>query len=202
MAELKGQAQKGAETRAAILAAALEVFAQRGYRSGALAEIAERVDLSPAAILYHFGSKEDLLLQVIAERDRRAAQFLVDFPVDEGLASLRSVVQFADLSEREPGLTMLHAVLVVESYDTESPTHAYFVERNRYVRGLVESTLRHAQRAGEVRADLDCTAKADEFIAFLEGAAAMWLLDRSVSLVGLYESYIETFIAAVATPTS
>ena len=106
-------------------------------------------------------------------------------------------MRFAELSEREPGLTALHAVLHVESIDAESPTHAYFQERSRFTRGLVEKTLRDAQAAGEVRADVDCDAKATEFIAFLEGAAAMWLLDRSVSLVGLYEGYIESFIETV-----
>jgi AcrR family transcriptional regulator len=202
MTQLKGQAQRGAETRAAILDAAFAVFAVRGYRSSALAEIAEQVGLSPAGILYHFGSKEALLLAVIAERDRRAAELLAEFPVQEGLAALRNVARFAELSEQEPGVTALHAVLVVESYDTDSPIHTYFKERSRFVRRLVEGTLREARRRGEVRADLDCEAKACEFIAFLEGAAALWLLDRTVSLVSLYESYIDMFIEAVASPSS
>ena len=147
MQELKGQAKQGAERREAIVDAALEVFAQRGYRSGALTEIAEKVDLTPAGILYHFGSKEALLLAVIAERDRRAGEIFAEFPEHAGLASLRDVVRFAELSEREPGLTALHAVLHVESIDAESPTHAYFQERSRFTRGLVEQTLRDAQAA-------------------------------------------------------
>ena len=68
MQELKGQAKQGAERREAIVDAALEVFAQRGYRSGALTEIAEKVDLTPAGILYHFGSQGS----AAAGGDRRA----------------------------------------------------------------------------------------------------------------------------------
>ena len=41
MQELKGQAKQGAQRREAIVDAALDVFAQRGYRAGALTEIAE-----------------------------------------------------------------------------------------------------------------------------------------------------------------
>lgn len=101
---LKGQARKGAQTRDAIVAAALGVFAVRGYRAGALAEIAEKVALTPAAILYHFGSKEALLLAVIAERDRRAGDLLADLPADGGIEALRGLVAIAELMEREPGL--------------------------------------------------------------------------------------------------
>src|ERR687898_3638484 len=71
-AEARGPAQRGIERREAIIEAALEVFAARGYRSGALGEIAARVDVTPAGILYHFGSKEGLLVAVIRDWDRRA----------------------------------------------------------------------------------------------------------------------------------
>ena len=43
MSELKGQAQRGAQSRKAIDDALLDVFAVRGFRSGALAEIADKV---------------------------------------------------------------------------------------------------------------------------------------------------------------
>ena len=78
MSELRGQARRGERSREAIVDAALGVFAIRGFRSGALAEIAEKVGLTPAGILYHFGSKEGLLIAVIAERDRRAGDLLTD----------------------------------------------------------------------------------------------------------------------------
>jgi hypothetical protein len=32
-------------------------------------------------------------------------------------------------------------------------------------------------------------------VAFLEGAAVLWLIDRQVSLVDLYRNYIDAFIA-------
>lgn len=198
MSELKGRAEQGKRTREAIVNAAIEVFAVRGYRSGALAEIAAKVDLTPAGILYHFGTKEDLLLTVLAERDRRAGDVLTMPPVVEGLASLRSVVRVAELSEQEPGLAALYTVLQVESFEPDAPAHDYFLGRNRFVRGLVERVLRDAQKAGEVQAKVDCGLKAKELVAFLEGAAVVWLLDPSVSLAELYASYIDSFIDSIA----
>src|SRR5260221_14699305 len=103
MAELRGQAVRGAERRAAVLEAAIAVFAERGYRAGALGDISEKMGLSPAGILYHFGSKEDLLLAVIAERDRRAGEILAADPSLKGLAALRPTVRFAEHSEAGRG---------------------------------------------------------------------------------------------------
>lgn len=197
MNELKGQAQRGERTRQAIVDAALDVFAVRGFRASALAEIAERIDMTPAGILYHFGSKEALLVAVIAERDRRAGGLLADLSRKVGLASLHELERIAELCEREPGLAALHTVLQAESFEPGAPAHDYFQARSRFVREALEDFLVDAQQKGEVRSDVDCAARSREMIAFLEGAAVLWLLDRSVSLVELYRTYIDAFVASV-----
>jgi AcrR family transcriptional regulator len=200
MTELSGQARRGAKSREAIIDAALGVFAVRGYRSGALAEIADKVGLTPAGILYHFGSKESLLIAVIAERDRRAGDLLTGIRLDQDLTSLRGLVRIAELCEDEPGLAALHTVLQAESFEPGTPAHSYFRERARLVRATFEDDLRRGQRRGTVRPDVDCTARTNEFLAFLEGASVLWLLDSSVSLVDLYRNYIDTFIESIRPP--
>jgi AcrR family transcriptional regulator len=199
--ELRGQARRGAERREAIIEAAMSVFAERGFRGGALAAVAELVDVSPAGILYHFGSKEELLLAVIAERDRRAADTPVVTDDRRGLDALASTVRFARQSEAERGLAALHTVLQVESLEADAPTHGYFLGRSRFVRAAVAELLREAKSLGEVRAEVDCEAKAVEIIAFLEGAAVVWLLDPEVSLVDLYTNYFEDLRRSLAPGT-
>jgi AcrR family transcriptional regulator len=196
--ELKGQAQRGAERRTKIVDAALAVFATRGYRASALAEIAERVDLTPAGILYHFGSKEALLLDVIAERDRRATEAIGSLPPTGGLDAIRGLVALAEAIEQERGLAAVHTVLQAESFEPDTVAHDYFVARSQVIRAVVAGLLDDAKAAGEVRADVDSTAKGDEFVAYLEGAAVLWLLDDSVSLVDLYRTYIDGFLANVS----
>ena len=195
--ELKGQAQRGAERRQAILDAALEVFAARGYRSGALGEIAARVEVSPAAILYHFGSKEELLMAVIAERDRRAALALSRLPAGGGLPSIRALVAVAEAMERQRGLAALHTVIQAENLEPDGPAHAYFLGRSRFACQWVTQLLREGQRRGEVRPDISCPAKARELIAFFEGASILWLLDDKISLRQLYATYLEAFVHSV-----
>jgi AcrR family transcriptional regulator len=200
MAELTGQAKRGQERRDAIIDAAITVFSERGYRDGSLADVAEKVDLSPAGILYHFGSKEELLLAVIAERDRRASAAPLSGGELRGTAALRASVRFAEQSEGERGLAALHTVLQAESFEPDAVTHEYFQLRSRFLRGTVAELLREAQSLGEVRRDVDCDAKAIEVVAFLEGAAVVWLIDPEVSLVDLYRNYFDDLCRALAPP--
>ena len=190
----KGPAQRGAARREAIIEAALAVFAERGYRAGALGDIAARVDVTAAGILYHFGSKEALLLAVIAERDRLAAESLAQLPRTGGLDVLDHLVELGVAIEKEKGLAMLHTVLQAESFDAEAPAHGYFLARSRLVRQWLEHLLIEAQREGGVRADVDCGAKARELVAYMEGAAVLWLLDDEVSLVELYRTFSASFV--------
>ncbi len=54
-----------------ILAAAAEVIAERGLSSTRIVDIAERAGTSPSAVLYWFGSKDDLLSNALtADEDR------------------------------------------------------------------------------------------------------------------------------------
>ena len=58
--------------REALLDAALEVFAERGYRESSVDEIAERAGYSKGALYWHFSSKDDLFFALLEERiDRR-----------------------------------------------------------------------------------------------------------------------------------
>jgi AcrR family transcriptional regulator len=199
---LTGQARRGAERRQAILDAAIEVFSQRGFRGSALAEVADRVGLTPAGILYHFGSKEELLLAVLEERDRRGRERFVDLLRAGGAESLRRAVTAAAASETAPGLIALHTVLQAESFEPDAPAHDYVLDRSQVMRSSIQQALEANQRAGRVRADLDCAAKASEIHAFMEGAAVLSQLDDSVSLVELYRSYFRSLGQAIGASNS
>jgi AcrR family transcriptional regulator len=53
----------GRETRQRLLAAAAEVFADKGYWETSNADICEKAGANTAAVNYHFGSKEDLYVE-------------------------------------------------------------------------------------------------------------------------------------------
>lgn len=205
MDELKGQARRGADSRQAILEAATTVFARRGYRGGGLAEVAEMVEMTPAGLLYHFGSKEALLLAVIEYRDQRANELGADlFPMAQHgrLDGLMGLVRFAEMAEDEPGLATLHTVLQIENLEPSDLAFAYFQARTQRVQAWVSAWLEAAQAAGEVRPDVDTGSKAIEVVAFLEGAAVLWLMNRHLSIVDLYRSYLRSLIEDIGVPTA
>jgi AcrR family transcriptional regulator len=64
-------------TRRRILAGAGELFAQRGFRAATMREIAERAGVNLASAHYHFGSKQELYLEVVrAEFDKLEARLV------------------------------------------------------------------------------------------------------------------------------
>jgi AcrR family transcriptional regulator len=72
--------ERRSDTREKIQAVALELFAEHGYEKTSLREIAERLDVTKAALYYHFNTKEDIAVSLF---DRLLAD------MDEIIAWLR-----------------------------------------------------------------------------------------------------------------
>ena len=58
---------RAAETRQAIIAAAAEIFEQRGYGNTSLSDVIERANVTKGAFYYHFATKEDLAAAIIEQ---------------------------------------------------------------------------------------------------------------------------------------
>lgn len=66
------------DTRGRIQQVALELFAEQGYEKTSLREIAERLDVTKAALYYHFRTKEDIVTS-IAEDLAQPIRDLIDW---------------------------------------------------------------------------------------------------------------------------
>ena len=200
MVGVKGQIQRrGVERRKAIVEAALELFAAKGARGTSVADVAEKVGITPPAVLHHFGTKDDLLLAVVEERDRRSEGAFLDLLAEGGLAAIRALAKVAEANQNERRLVACYVVLEAENLQDDDVAHCYFLTRSRNMRQAIKVALERGQESGEIRPDLDCQAKADEILAFMAGAAAQWSLDPTMSLVGLYGTYLDGLVADVAT---
>jgi len=60
---MRKQRKDAQDTRQRLLAAAAEVFAQKGFWEATHAEICEKAQANTAAVNYHFGSKENLYVE-------------------------------------------------------------------------------------------------------------------------------------------
>ena len=81
---------QGREGRDALLTAALQVFARRGYRQAGVEEIAAEAGYSKGALYWHFSGKEELLTALLEER--------IDAPMRDRVALLASAPPERDMS--------------------------------------------------------------------------------------------------------
>jgi AcrR family transcriptional regulator len=68
-------------TRGALIDAATELFARKGFGAASLDEIAEAAGFSRGAIHFHFDSKDDLFLAVLERFHERLLASYVDWPL-------------------------------------------------------------------------------------------------------------------------
>jgi len=59
--------QRRGNTRQRIQDVALELFAEQGYEKTSLREIAERLEVTKAALYYHFKTKEEILVSIFRD---------------------------------------------------------------------------------------------------------------------------------------
>lgn len=81
---------EGRAARDELLAAALRVFARRGYREAGVDEIAAEAGYSKGALYWHFSGKEELLMALLEER--------IDAPMRDRVALLASGPPEQDMS--------------------------------------------------------------------------------------------------------
>jgi AcrR family transcriptional regulator len=181
---------RGRERREAILKAANEVFAARGFRGASLATIAERVGLSEPGLLHHFRSKDELLLEVLKLREQHDYDRVEDAMGDTA-PYLDALLDLARDNEANPGLTRLFAILGAEAVDADHPAHEWFRERYRTLRGFVTEHIEEAQERGEIAAGLDARVLATQVLAVWDGLQLQWLLDPDeVDLATAFEDYL------------
>ncbi|WP_054813961.1 TetR/AcrR family transcriptional regulator [Nocardia arizonensis] len=73
------------DTRGRIVAAAVELFAEKGFHGTGVAEIGDRADVRRGALYYHIGSKEELLWQILRDYTQLMlvdAETIADAPED------------------------------------------------------------------------------------------------------------------------
>ncbi|GAA2436016.1 TetR family transcriptional regulator [Streptomyces pulveraceus] len=68
--------QRRGNTRQRIQDVALELFAEQGYEKTSLREISERLDVTKAALYYHFKTKEDILASIFDDLNRPVEELL------------------------------------------------------------------------------------------------------------------------------
>jgi AcrR family transcriptional regulator len=188
---------KGEDRRQRILAVAQRLLTRNGGRGTTLGQIAQEAGVSPAGLLHHFESKEQLLHAVLDARDADD-----DANADRAGDMIEQLGKVAERYRRAPEMIGMFTVLLTENLDPEAPLHERFLGRYHAAVDTVADGIRRGQRAGRYRADVDPAVKAVEIVAFLYGMETSWLLDPSIPLTEVFADYTSSLARQLLNPPS
>lgn len=151
-------ARAATSTRDRLIAAAIEVFWERGYEGAGVQEIARRAGLTTGAIYGNFRGKSDLLFAAIGARGRQELDELFAARLEAERASELLAELGSHLLDREPSgrVSLLLDAFVAARRDPElaAQVQALVASRGRNVSGVVEL----ARAEGDIDADVDTDA--------------------------------------------
>ncbi|OBI88894.1 TetR/AcrR family transcriptional regulator [Mycobacterium sp. 1245805.9] len=188
---------KGEDRKQRILEVAQRLLTRNGWRNTTLAQIAGEAGVTPAGLLHHFESKEQLLNAVLDARDADD-----DSHADRAGDLLVEIARVADRFTRAPDMVGTFTVLLIENIDPEAPLHDRMLSRQRQAIDIVAELIRRGQADGRYRTDIDPAVKAVEILAFVHGMETIWLLDPSIPLTDAFKEYAEALARDFAPPTT
>ena len=135
-------------TRDEILAAAAQIFSQKGFHATSMQDIAQAVNLQKASLYHHISSKQEILVDVldqaldllIANMQRVMQQPL---PPDELLRQAMCVYMTTILQQRD-----LAGVLLLEHRSLEPELHSRHIPRRDRFEGLWRDLINQGLQAG------------------------------------------------------
>lgn len=184
-----------------ILDAAVDIFGSRGFAGGSLHEIADRVGMTHAGVLHHFGTKERLLLEVLSHRDQTDVAHLEGQHIPDGMLLFRHLVETAFRNAHRAGIVQAYVVLSAESVTEGHPGRAYFDERYVTLRREIDNAFASvcAER-GIDEPEVIASASA-AILAVMDGLQVQWLLAPGVIDLGAASAFaIEAIVRAVLGP--
>ncbi|WP_232481608.1 TetR/AcrR family transcriptional regulator [Arthrobacter sp. YN] len=172
--------------------AAAASFAEHGYERASLRDIAARANVTHAALLRHFATKDDLLLAALAQRDaddselaRRIIQSKV--PKDQVLSTVLQE-EFA-----HPDHLRNWLAITIAATSPTHPAHGFFIQRRDRMRDhFTNKKLDTTEDGDELTAD----DKVTMVMAMVDGLRIQFLLDPDRKTLHV----LETLMRHIASP--
>jgi AcrR family transcriptional regulator len=191
--------EKQARTRAALLATAASVFAQRGYEGASVEEIAERAGYSHGAVYSNFAGKEGLFLAVfeeyMAERARELAATQEglgdDAPLELRARALAD--QWMERFEADRESVLLHMEFIAHA-ERDPELAGRFGTRSAALREAIATYIAHFQQEEGVEAALPPADLAMVLRALGIGLAVEALVSPEAVRDDLYGDFVELLV--------
>ena len=150
--------QKGQQTKAAIVDAALGLATQIGLEGLSIGALAEVTQMSKSGVFAHFGSREELQISVIREYHRRFEEevFYPAMQEPRGLPRLRALFRnWMNRTSVEIDSGCLYISGAVEFDDRTGPVRDALVGSVKSWLAAMNRAVVQAKEAGQLRADID-----------------------------------------------
>ncbi|HEY4015124.1 MAG TPA: TetR/AcrR family transcriptional regulator [Polyangiaceae bacterium] len=172
-------APKSHDKRERILAAAVRVFAKKGFHATRVSEVARAAGVADGTIYLYFRSKEELLVSLFEDRVERLLAFLeTELPRARGAPKkLRRVIEIQlGLLEGERDLAEVVTVILRQSTrlmkEYAAPKFTAYLD-------AIGRVVADGQAAGEIRSDVSPHLAARVVFGALDGIAMTWALGKA-----------------------
>lgn len=184
--------------KAQILDIAIGIIGQRGYYGFTIQDLAEHCGLSNAGLLYHFGSKDQLLVALLQRLEDLEVEVMaprVDAArraIESGGPAIDAVMEvFTTILARaaqRPELGRLQTILQAESLYPDHPAHAAIHQREELVLALFAMLAAPFVGAPHIAAR--------RLLAMMDGLTQQWLrAGQSFDLVGEWDAVVRLFLS-------
>ena len=186
------------DKRDALLRAAIDTFAARGFFNAQVADVARAAGVAAGTVYLYFRGKDDLLISIF---ERTMKEAIAD--------GRRSVGALADPVERLREIARLHlgrlgrdrALAVVFQVELRQSTK--FMERFsstqlREYLGIIRNVIADGQARSVFRSEISPTLAAKLFFGALDEMATNWILSRrKYSLAAEADAIVDMFVGGL-----
>lgn len=124
------------ESRRLLVAAAAQLFAERGYRQTSFIDIADKAGISRGSIPWHFGNKLGLLEAVVEDQLQAVLTNFAPLPGERPGDPLDRVMDFIRLPD-----TRLFITLLAEAVEVDSPVREHYARLHAALRQGMQARI-------------------------------------------------------------
>ena len=187
-----------APKRDAILRAAIDVFAERGFFNAQVADVARTAGVAAGTVYLYFRGKDDLLISIFEKTMREA---IADgracvAPLQDPVEQLRAIARVhLDRLGRDRTLAVVFQVELRQSTKFMERFSATLV---REYLGIIRGIIVAGQASGAFRREINATLAAKLFFGGLDEMATNWILSkRKYSLASEADAVVDLFVGGL-----
>ena len=184
------------QRRNQILDAASNIISYYGYRGFTIRQVADACGVTEPSVIYHFKSKESLMVAVLVRRDANdMASLAANLGIKESDLWLNPVsfnlrelcTALIEGNVEQPELVRLYTVMQAESLNAEHPAFDFFQQREQWVINMFARAAAH-------EGFNEPTRVAKIFLSQMDGMQIRWLRDiKGFDLAAEWEEFSRRF---------